>query len=163
MERVDLAAAFDSFDEQWAPRLAAEPNDQTVKLARIEGAFVWHSHPDSDELFLVREGTVTVQRRERPDVTLQRASCSSSRRASNTGPSPTAKRRSCCSRRQTWSTRETPTPTERARRCRWSSRHSRPSSRGAAGRFGSRSVAPSRCRSRRRIPSQTLSNVEFSL
>ena len=71
MEKVDLADAFDSFEEQWAPRLAAEPNDQTVKLARIEGAFVWHSHPDSDELFLVREGTVTIQRRNREDVTLQ--------------------------------------------------------------------------------------------
>jgi len=70
VERVDLAEAFDSFDEQWAPRLVAEPNDQTVKLARIEGAFVWHSHPDSDELFLVRDGTVTVERRGRTDVTL---------------------------------------------------------------------------------------------
>lgn len=70
MEKITLDAGFDSFDEQWAPRLAAAPNDHEVKLARIEGAFVWHSHPDSDELFLVHEGTVTVELRGHDDVTL---------------------------------------------------------------------------------------------
>ena len=70
-EKVDLADGFDQFDEQWAPRLAAAPNDHTVKLARIEGAFVWHSHPDSDELFLVRDGRVRIELRDREDVTLE--------------------------------------------------------------------------------------------
>ena len=52
MQQVTLSAAFDSFDEQWAPRVAAELNGQAVKLAKVEGEFVWHSHDDADELFL---------------------------------------------------------------------------------------------------------------
>jgi len=71
MEKVNLAAAFDSFDEQWAPRLAAEPNGQAVKLAKVEGEFVWHDHDEADELFLVVSGELTVQFRADPDVTLE--------------------------------------------------------------------------------------------
>lgn len=40
MEKVNLDAAFESFDEHWSPRVAAEPNDDAVKLARAEGEFV---------------------------------------------------------------------------------------------------------------------------
>jgi hypothetical protein len=39
---VNLEDAFGSFDEQWAPRLAAEANGQALKLAKVEGEFVWH-------------------------------------------------------------------------------------------------------------------------
>ena len=67
---VNLADAFDSFGETWSPRLAAELNGQAVKLAKMEGAFVWHSHPDADELFLVVEGSVTLELRDEADVTL---------------------------------------------------------------------------------------------
>ena len=70
MEKVDLAEAFASFDEQWTPRLAAEFNGQTVKLAKVEGEFVWHAHENADELFLVRSGELRVEFREREDVTL---------------------------------------------------------------------------------------------
>jgi hypothetical protein len=41
---MDLEEAFDSFDEQWAPRLAAEANGQALELATVEGEFVWHSN-----------------------------------------------------------------------------------------------------------------------
>ncbi|MDS0299518.1 cupin domain-containing protein [Halogeometricum sp. S1BR25-6] len=67
---VTLADAFDSFEETWSPRLAAELNGQTVKLAKMEDAFVWHSHPDADELFLVVDGSVTLELREQANVTL---------------------------------------------------------------------------------------------
>lgn len=70
MDTVELAAAFDSFDEQWAPRLAAEANGQAVKLAKVEGTFVWHDHPDADELFLVVSGDLTIELRDEPDVEL---------------------------------------------------------------------------------------------
>ena len=70
MEKVNLAAAFDSFDEHWAPRVGAELNGQAVKLAKAEGEFVWHSHADADELFLVRSGELRIEFREDEDVTL---------------------------------------------------------------------------------------------
>lgn len=71
MEKVNLDAAFDSFDEQWSPRLAAELNDQAVKLAKLEGEFVWHHHDDADELFLVRRGELRIEFRDEADVTLE--------------------------------------------------------------------------------------------
>lgn len=70
MEKVRLDGAFRSFDEQWAPRLAAEVNDHALKLAKVEGEFVWHHH-ETDELFLVRSGKVSIEFEDRPDVTLR--------------------------------------------------------------------------------------------
>ncbi|MFQ3319218.1 MAG: mannose-6-phosphate isomerase-like protein (cupin superfamily) [Natronomonas sp.] len=69
VRKVDLEEAFASFDEQWAPRVAGKANGQAVKLAKIEGEFVWHHH-DADELFLVRSGTVDIEFQDQPDVTL---------------------------------------------------------------------------------------------
>jgi mannose-6-phosphate isomerase-like protein (cupin superfamily) len=72
--KVNLDAAFDSFDEQWSPRLAAELNGQAVKLAKLEGEFVWHRHDDADELFLVRSGRLRVEfcdDENREDATLE--------------------------------------------------------------------------------------------
>jgi mannose-6-phosphate isomerase-like protein (cupin superfamily) len=70
VQQVTLSAAFDSFDEQWAPRVAAELNGQAVKLAKVEGEFVWHSHDDADELFLVVTGELDVEFRDRDTATL---------------------------------------------------------------------------------------------
>ncbi|WP_313692883.1 cupin domain-containing protein [Halorarum halobium] len=71
MEKVNLDEAFGSFDEQWAPRLAAELNGQAVKLAKVEGEFVWHHHEEADELFLVRSGEVRIEFEEGDDVLLR--------------------------------------------------------------------------------------------
>ena len=70
MEKVNLDAAFDSFDELWSPRVAAELDGQALKLAKVEGEFVWHSHADADELFLVRSGELTIEFRAEPDIHL---------------------------------------------------------------------------------------------
>ena len=70
MEKVNLDGAFDSFSEQWSPRVAAELNGQAVKLVKIEGEFVFHSHDDADELFLVHSGELTIELRDQPDVHL---------------------------------------------------------------------------------------------
>jgi mannose-6-phosphate isomerase-like protein (cupin superfamily) len=70
MEKVNLADAFASFDEQWSPRLAAELNGQAVKLAKVEGEFVWHRHDDADELFFVVSGSLRIELRDEPDVEL---------------------------------------------------------------------------------------------
>ncbi|HLA63960.1 MAG TPA: cupin domain-containing protein [Rhodothermales bacterium] len=72
---MNLAAAFAAFDERWSPRVAAELNGQQVKLAKLEGPFVWHHHAEEDELFLVVHGRLTLRFRDGDtaleDVTLE--------------------------------------------------------------------------------------------
>ncbi|MBO6575074.1 MAG: cupin domain-containing protein [Rhodothermales bacterium] len=64
MKRVRLSEKFAQFDDQWSPRIVAALNGQHVKLAKIEGAFVWHCHPDADELFLVVRGAMEMHLRD---------------------------------------------------------------------------------------------------
>ncbi|EWT02424.1 cupin [Intrasporangium oryzae NRRL B-24470] len=66
---VDLAEKFELFSDLWSPKLVARLNDYEVKLVKVQGEFVWHTHDDTDELFLVIEGTLTIQLRD-GDVTL---------------------------------------------------------------------------------------------
>lgn len=66
---VALAEKFATFDDAFAPRRVAHVNDFVVKVIKVRGAFVWHSHADTDELFLVHRGTMTVRYRDR-DVVL---------------------------------------------------------------------------------------------
>ena len=64
LERIDLAEKLARFDERWSPRIVAELNGQHVKLVKLEGEFVWHSHAEADELFLVLEGRLTIELRD---------------------------------------------------------------------------------------------------
>jgi mannose-6-phosphate isomerase-like protein (cupin superfamily) len=64
IERIDLAEKLASFDERWSPRIVAALNGQHVKLAKLEGEFVWHSHAAEDELFLVLNGRLTIELRD---------------------------------------------------------------------------------------------------
>ncbi len=57
---VNLADKFGKFSDYWSPRVIAEMNDYQFKLARIEGEFVWHSHADTDEVFIVLEGEMSI-------------------------------------------------------------------------------------------------------
>jgi mannose-6-phosphate isomerase-like protein (cupin superfamily) len=50
--------------ELWSPRVIAELNDYQFKLAKIEGDFVWHSHPETDEAFIVVEGELRIDLRD---------------------------------------------------------------------------------------------------
>ena len=52
------------FDELWSPRVIAEMNDYQFKLAKGEGEFVWHDHPDTDEVFIVIEGELVIEFRD---------------------------------------------------------------------------------------------------
>lgn len=70
-EKVNLAQKFSLFHEQWTPKLVGELNGQYVKLAKVQGKFVWHDHAQEDELFLVVKGTLHLHFRDRPTVTLQ--------------------------------------------------------------------------------------------
>jgi mannose-6-phosphate isomerase-like protein (cupin superfamily) len=69
LEKVVLAAALARFDEPWSPRIVAHYNDNKVFLAKAKGEFVWHSHPETDDLFYVLDGHLTIQLRDR-DVEL---------------------------------------------------------------------------------------------
>ena len=64
-EKVDLRQKLSLFNERWSPRVVAELNGQEVKLVKLEGEFVWHSHAEEDELFLVLEGTLRMDLRDR--------------------------------------------------------------------------------------------------
>ena len=66
--KVSLRDKFDQFSDHWAPRIAARYNDNEVRLAKASGDFQWHSHDDSDELFLVIEGELHMEFRDRTEV-----------------------------------------------------------------------------------------------
>lgn len=61
---------YDTITEQWSPRVVADANGQSVKIAKIENDLVWHSHENEDEVFLIMKGSVTIQYRDRDDVIL---------------------------------------------------------------------------------------------
>lgn len=71
LAKLNLAQAFASFDETWSPRVAADVDDFQVKLAKLDGEFVWHNHDDADELFLVIGGRLMLRLRDREDVVLE--------------------------------------------------------------------------------------------
>ena len=60
---ISMRSALESFSAEWQPRRLGTVNDHDVKIVRISGEFVWHRHPDSDELFLVVEGELTIDLR----------------------------------------------------------------------------------------------------
>jgi len=62
--KVDLAAALATFTEPWSPRIIGHYNGDKIFLAKAKGDFVWHSHPDTDDLFLVLDGHLTIQLRD---------------------------------------------------------------------------------------------------
>ncbi|GIG21011.1 hypothetical protein Cch01nite_17350 [Cellulomonas chitinilytica] len=64
MTVTNILAALGSISEPWQPHRLTSVNDHDVKVAKLHGEFVWHSHPDSDELFLVVAGTLTLQLRD---------------------------------------------------------------------------------------------------
>jgi mannose-6-phosphate isomerase-like protein (cupin superfamily) len=61
---VDLAAKLAQFSEHWSPKVVARMNDYEVKLVKLQGEFTWHTHEDTDELFLVVDGRLTIQLRD---------------------------------------------------------------------------------------------------
>lgn len=65
---VDLEQKFSEFSDQWSPKIVATLNDYEVKLVKVQGEFVWHTHEGTDELFLVIEGDLTIQLRDRDVV-----------------------------------------------------------------------------------------------
>ena len=65
MEIVNIKEKFNLFNEQWSPKIIGQLNGQDVKLAKIEGEFVWHDHANEDELFYVLKGTLQIEFRDK--------------------------------------------------------------------------------------------------
>ncbi|WP_243359850.1 cupin domain-containing protein [Fundidesulfovibrio terrae] len=64
MKALDLKKAVSGIDALWSPRVAAKINDTFVKLARIQGDFVWHAHEHEDEMFVVLKGRLCIKLRD---------------------------------------------------------------------------------------------------
>ena len=60
MAKVNFGEKLSKFSEQWTPKVIAEMNDYQFKLVKIEGEFVWHEHPETDEAFIVIEGSMSI-------------------------------------------------------------------------------------------------------
>lgn len=65
MDKINLNEKLSLFNDHWNPRIIAELNGQHVKLAKIQGEFIWHSHEHEDELFMVLSGVLTMEFRDR--------------------------------------------------------------------------------------------------
>ena len=67
---INLADKFSRFHDQWSPKIIADVNEAQVKVAKVQGEFVWHAHADEDELFLVVRGTLRIELRD-GEITLR--------------------------------------------------------------------------------------------
>lgn len=63
-EAINFAGKFALFAEHWRPKVIARMNDYQFKLVKIQGEFVWHSHADTDEVFIVIEGEMRIDFRD---------------------------------------------------------------------------------------------------
>ncbi|THH41743.1 cupin domain-containing protein [Neolewinella litorea] len=70
MSAINILEKFSRFTDQWSPKVIAELNGQAVKLAKVQGEFVWHDHAQEDELFYVLRGTLILAFEDREDVQL---------------------------------------------------------------------------------------------
>jgi len=61
---INIKDKFTKFNDHWSPRVIAEMNDYQFKLVKVEGEFVWHEHPDTDEVFIVIEGCLNIEFRD---------------------------------------------------------------------------------------------------
>ena len=61
MKKINLASKYKKIKEHWSPKVVAEMNDYQFKLAKIKNDFIWHSHEDTDETFIVIEGKISIE------------------------------------------------------------------------------------------------------
>lgn len=63
-QAINLIEKLGMIDQQWSPRVVAELNDYQFKVVRIEGDFIWHHHPETDEAFIVLDGELRIDFRD---------------------------------------------------------------------------------------------------
>lgn len=61
---ISLQEKLSKFSEHWSPKIIAQMNDYHFKLAKVQGEFVWHDHPETDEVFIVLKGQLEIQFRD---------------------------------------------------------------------------------------------------
>ncbi len=61
---LNFEEKFSRFTEHWFPRVIAEMNDYQLKLVKVQGEFVWHKHPETDEVFIVINGVLNIEFRD---------------------------------------------------------------------------------------------------
>lgn len=61
---VNLREKLDSFSDHWSPRIVARYNCNDIMVVKVDGEFTWHSHPDTDDFFLVLEGELDIELRD---------------------------------------------------------------------------------------------------
>ena len=59
-KKINIKQKFSKFSEYWSPKVLAEMNDYEFKIARIKGEFIWHNHTETDEVFIVIEGSMKI-------------------------------------------------------------------------------------------------------
>ena len=64
LTKVNLREKFDRITDRWSPKIVADLNDSQVRLAKLEGEFVWHQHAAEDELFFVLQGELVIELRD---------------------------------------------------------------------------------------------------
>jgi mannose-6-phosphate isomerase-like protein (cupin superfamily) len=64
MDRIDIAEKLSRFSDHWSPKIVAAVDGYEVKLVKIAGDFIWHSHADADELFFVVKGAFRMDFRD---------------------------------------------------------------------------------------------------
>jgi len=64
ISKVNTAEKFADFSDYWNPRIAGDLNDSYVKLAKLKGEFMWHTHDEEDEMFLVMKGQLLIRYRD---------------------------------------------------------------------------------------------------
>lgn len=69
--KINIQEKFTKFLEYWSPKVIAEMNDYQFKLAKFKGEFTWHSHSDTDEVFIVIEGTMGIEFRDKTITLLE--------------------------------------------------------------------------------------------
>jgi mannose-6-phosphate isomerase-like protein (cupin superfamily) len=61
---ISFSEKLAKFDDHWSPKIIAQMNDYHFKLVKLQGEFVWHSHAETDEVFIVLDGEVTIHFRD---------------------------------------------------------------------------------------------------
>jgi len=61
---INLKGKLEKFSEHWSPKIIAQMNNYHFKLAKVQGEFVWHDHPETDEMFLVVKGQLEIHLRD---------------------------------------------------------------------------------------------------
>lgn len=64
MEKINMQEKLDQIKEFWSPKIIAEINDSCVKIGKLKGEFLWHSHAEEDEMFYVLGGELTIRFRD---------------------------------------------------------------------------------------------------